>query len=100
MDLDTATLAELQAEFVRLGNELSKIDSKRRKILRRIESKKSSAAATVRPQFTSYLYGLDPGYTTVDGGTYCATTLSSVRPRSAMSRRMRRIRRMSASVST
>lgn len=48
MDLDTATLAELQAEFVRLGNELSKIDSKRRKILRRIESKKSSAAATAR----------------------------------------------------
>lgn len=48
MDLDTATLAELQAEFVRLGNELSKIDSKRRKILRRIESKKSSTAATAR----------------------------------------------------
>mgnify|MGYP003499460775 FL=1 len=48
MKLDTATLAELQAEFVRLGNELSKIDSKRRKILRRIESKKSSAAATAR----------------------------------------------------
>lgn len=48
MDLDTATLAELQAEFVRLGNELSKVDFKRRKILRRIESKKSSAAATAR----------------------------------------------------
>lgn len=45
MNLDTATLAELQAEFVRLGNELSKVDGMRRQILRRINARKTAAAA-------------------------------------------------------
>ena len=45
MNLDTATLAELQAEFARLGNELSKVDGMRRQILRRINARKTAAAA-------------------------------------------------------
>jgi hypothetical protein len=45
MNPETATLDELQAEFVRLGNKLSTIDGKRRQILRLIEFKKASAVA-------------------------------------------------------
>jgi cation transport regulator ChaC len=47
-DIDTASLDELQAEFVRLGNEVSTMDGLRRRICQRMEDLRASARAKSR----------------------------------------------------
>lgn len=48
IDLKRATLEELQAEFVRLGNAYSAINAERLVILKEITDRKDRAAARVR----------------------------------------------------
>ena len=55
MNYETASMVDLQAEFVRLGNELSVIDGQRRKINAVIERRTREAAVTNRLRATTPL---------------------------------------------
>jgi hypothetical protein len=48
MNYETATLEELQAEFVRLAGELVTIENARNEILKQMEFRKRQAAARAR----------------------------------------------------
>ena len=47
-DVDTMSLEQLQAEFVTLGDRLSKVDVRRRRIAKRMTALKAAATAKAR----------------------------------------------------